>query len=241
VIEANGKPSNRFASYWKDAEGMAAAFGHQIAGKTGRPVGIIFLASQKSVPLKNWIAPAFLKDAPSLMEDYKTVGSKYPDNPYYLENVRRYIADWKGYWGEYVPAMMSAKAVPEGGRWGENWGSFPSPEPEVGDSTASHNYNVYVHSFTPAALSGVVFLAGESMVADDQGANFGTEMAALAKCLKSRFTLWQDDADIPLIHTVPGKSLAPKITRPEGIAGKATTVEIGGWTELNGVFEAVVK
>ncbi|MCH7225438.1 hypothetical protein [Haloferula sp. A504] len=242
VLDENGKASNRFASYWKEAEGMAAALGNAIAQKTGRPVGIIFLQEKtEDVPLKNWIAPAFLKDAPSLMEDYKTVGSKYPDNPYYLENVRRYIADWKGYWGEYIPTMIKTRAVPEGAEWGESWGHYPSPKPEIGDSTATAAYNVYVHSFTPAALSGVVFLAGEATVAADQGANFGPEMAALAKSLKARFNLWQDDTDVPLIYTVPGKSLAPKITKPEGIAGESKAVEIGDWLDLVGVFEAVVK
>jgi hypothetical protein len=98
-----------------------------------------------------------------------------------------------------------------------------------------------VHCFTPAALSGVVFLTGEAMVAGDQGANFGPEMSALAKSFKSRFSLWSDDVDIPLIYTVPGKSLAPKITQPKGIKGKATAVELGEWTELDGVFEALVK
>ena len=240
-LDENGKPTNRFASYWKDAEGLAAALGHHLAAKSGRPTGIIFLGGKQDVPLKNWIAPAFLKDAPSLMEDYKTIGSKYPDNPYYLENVRRYIADWKGYWSDYIPAMMKTKAVPEGAAWGENWGHYPSPEPEVGDSTATFNYNVYLHSFTPASLSGVVFLAGEAMVADDQGANFTPEMTALAKSFKNRFSLWQDKTDVPLFYTVPTKSLAPKITKPQGIQGQATPVEIDSWNDVSGVLKAVAE
>ena len=100
---------------------------------------------------------------------------------------------------------------------------------------------MYVHCFTPAALSGILFLTGESMVADDQGANFGPEMSALANCFKTRFTLWQDDEDIPFIYTVPSKALAPKITQPEGIKGKSTAVELDDWLELGGVLEAVVK
>ncbi|NNM29536.1 MAG: hypothetical protein HKO57_08440, partial [Akkermansiaceae bacterium] len=237
VLDANGKPSNRLAAYWKDAEGLAAAIGNRISAKNGRPVGIIYLKAKKDIPLKNWIAPSFLKDAPSLMPDYKTIGSKYFDNPYYLANVRRYIADWKSYWGENIPAMMKTEAVPDG----SSWGQLPSPKPELGDSTATFEYNVYMHCFTPAALSGIVFLTGEAMVADDQGANFGPEMTVLADSFKSRFSLWSDNVDIPLIYTVPGKSLAPKITRPEGIKGKSTAVEIGDWMELGGVFEAVVK
>ncbi|MCF7673928.1 MAG: hypothetical protein K9N23_00475 [Akkermansiaceae bacterium] len=237
VMEANGKWSNRLAAYWKDAEGLAAALGHSISAKTGRPVGIIFLQAKQDIPIKNWIAPSFLKDAPSLMDDYKTVGSQYFDNPYYLANVRRYIADWKQYWGEYIPAMMATRAVPDG----SSWGQLPSPKPQVGDSTATFEYNVYVHCFTPAALSGILFLTGESMVADDQGANFGPEMSVLANCFKTRFTLWQDDEDIPFVYTVPSKALAPKLTQPEAIKGKSAAVELHEWLELGGVIEAVAK
>ena len=234
-LQEDGTWSNRLAAYWKDAEGLAAALGNHISAKTGRPVGIIYLKTKKDVPIKNWIAPGFLKYAPSLMEDYKTVGSQYPDNPNYVANARRYVSEWKTFWGEYVPAMMETKAVPNGSQWG----SYPSPLPEVGDSTATFEYNVYMHCFTPTAMSGIVFLTGEAMVAEDQGANFGPEMAALVKSFKTRFTLWQDDLDIPLIYTLPNKALAPKISAPQGMAGKTTAVEIDEWLKLDGVFDAV--
>ena len=237
VMQENGKWSNRLAAYWKDAEGLAAALGHSIAAKTDRPVGVIYLKAKQDIPIKNWIAPSFLKDAPSLMDDYRTVGSQYFDNPYYLANVRRYMAEWKAYWGEHIPAMMQTKTVPDG----SSWGSLPSPTPQVGDSTATFEYNVYVHCFTPAALSGVLFLTGESMTADDQGANFGPEMSALANCFKTRFTLWQDGPDVPFIYTVPSTTLAPKLTVPEGIEGDSKAVEIRDWLELGGVLKAVAK
>ena len=237
VMGANGKWGNRLAAYWKDAEGLAAALGNSISAKTGRPVGIIFLKAKKDIPLKNWIAPGFLKDTPTLVPDYKTIGSKYFDNPYYLANVRRYIADWKNYWGENIPAMMKSKAVPDGGSWGQ----LPSPKPELGDSTATFEYNVYMHCFTPTAMSGIVFLTGKSMVADDQGVNFGPEMAVLADSLKSRFALWQGDEDIPLIYTVPSKTLAPKITRPKGIKGKSSAVELDDWSDVGGVIDRTIS
>ena len=69
VKEANGKWSNRLAAYWKDADGLAAVIGNHLAAKTGRPTGIIYLKARKDIPLKNWIAPDFLKDAPSLLAD----------------------------------------------------------------------------------------------------------------------------------------------------------------------------
>ena len=131
--------------------------------------------------------------------------------------------------------------MPKGAAWGDNWGQYPSPEPVIGDTTATFEYNVYMHSFTPAALSGVVFLTGQGMVAGDEGANFGPEMAVLAKCMKSRFSLWQEDVDTPVFYTVPSKKFAPKLTKPEGIKGKSIAVEVGEWLELDGVLEAVIR
>jgi len=226
------KADNRFASYWKDAAGLAAALGHGIAAKTGQPVGIIFMQSKSDVALKNWIAADFLNQAPSLMADYKTVGSQYPDNPYYLENTRRYIADWRNYWGKYIPDMIETKAVPDGAAWGR----YPSPAPKIGDSQATCTYNVYVECFSPAQLSGIVFLCGTAM-AEEQGARFGSEMSVLGNCLKTKF----GGDDVPFIYTVPGKALAPKISEATGIKGKAEAVEISDWTDVAKVIEAVVK
>jgi len=214
---------------------LAATIGNTLATRSGRPVGIIFLKAKKDIPIKNWIAPGFLKDAPSLMEDYKTVGSQYPDNPYYLANVRRYIAEWQQYWGKHIPEMMSTKAVPDG----SSWGSYPSPIADIGDSTACFEYNVYVHSFTPAALSGIVFITGKGMVADG-GANFASEMAVLANSFKTRFGLqpglngsWESgEDDIPFIYTLPGKELAPSISVPE-IRGKSAAVKIDDWSDAS--------
>lgn len=236
VLREDGKWSNRMAAYWKEAEGMAAVIGNRIAAETGRPAGIIFLKAKKDIPIKNWIAPAYLNEAPSLMEDYKTVGSQYPGNPYYFANVRRYISEWKTYWGEYIPEMMKTQAVPDGSAWG----GFPSPKPEVGDSTATFEYNVYVHSFTPTAMRGIVFLTGESMVAEDEGAHYGPEMAALAKSFKSRFSIWHEGVDIPFYYTLPTTSLAPQLTQPK-IAGQHTAIRQDAWLSIDGLLDAIVS
>ena len=218
------KQDNRFASYWKDAQGLAAAFGHGIAAKTKNPVGIIFMQSKSDVSLKNWIAADFLNQAPSLMAEYKTVGSQHPDNPYYLDNVRRYIADWKKYWGEYIPTMIETKAAPDGAQWGV----FPTFQPEIGDSQATTTYNVYVDCFSPGQVSGVVFLTGNKMITDEQGANFGPEMSALANCFKAKL----GGEDVPFFYTIPTATLAPKITKPQAIKGPSTAIEINDWSAV---------
>ncbi len=241
VIGPNGKASNRFASYWKPAEGMAAQIGQAIAAKSGRPVGIIWMQEKASkfgpAQLSHWMSPSALKDSPTTMEDYKTVGSQYPDNPYYLENVRRYIKDWKGYWGSYVPEMMESKAVPEGAQWGESWGHYPSPKPVIGDSKATTVYNIYVAPFAPTAIKGAIFLTSEAMMGDSNGANFGAEMTALANCFHKEL----GDADAPFIFTVPSKALAGSITEPKGIKGKHQAIAIEDWKDVSKVISAVAK
>ena len=216
------KAVNRFASYWKDAEGLAAAFGHGIAAQTGHPIGIIFMQSRNDVVLKNWIAADFLNQAPSLMADYKTVGSQHTDNPNYIDNVRRYMADWKKYWDAYIPAMIETKAAPDGAIWG----IYPKLDPEIGDSQATTTYNVYVDCFSPAQVSGVVFLCGNKMISDAQGANFGSEMSVLANCFKTKF----GGDNVPFFYTIPAAALAPKITKPQAIKGTSTALEINEWS-----------
>jgi hypothetical protein len=229
--DGHGKPSrfsiatsrgvraeNRFASYWKDAENLAAHFGHGIAAKTKAPVGIIFMQSKSDVTLRNWIGADFLNQAPSLMADYKSVGSQYPDNPHYLDNVRRYIADWRKYWGDYIPTMIDTKAAPDGAKWGV----IPTFQPVIGETQSTKTYNVYVDCFSPGQVSGIVFLAGNAALTEAQGANFGPEMSALANCFKAKL----GGDDVPFFYTLPTAALAPQISKPQSIRGHATAIEI---------------
>ncbi len=216
------RAENRFASYWRDAEGLAAYFGHNIATQTKKPVGIIFMQAKSDMPLKSWIGADFLNRAPSLMNDYQTIGSQHTNNPYYIQNVRRYAADWRKYWAEYIPAMIQNKAAPDGAVWGQ----YPTLTPEVGDSTATGTYNIYVDCFSPAHVNGIVFVCGNAMIADQQGMNFGSEMKALADCFKANF----GGDDVPFFYTIPSSTLAPKITKPISIKGASTALEIAEWT-----------
>ena len=220
-------PKNRFASRWDDAGGIAGALGHRIGSRTGKPVGIVLMQSGMSgkpavntTELKSWISADYLKLAPSLVDDYKDLSAVRPGNPYYNANARRYVAAWQKYWGEYVPQMMATKQVPDG----VPWGSYPSLSSSV-TSTASQAYNVMVHSFTPGSFKGIIFLCSPVMFEDDQGANYGAELSALANCWKGKF----GGADPHFFYTIPSKALAPKITRPTQIKGKSTAYEIDHW------------
>ena len=236
-------PKNRFACEWMAASGFAAALGHKIGSKTGNPVGIIFMQSAMTsmgrgkpsvnlIGLKSWIPAEALRNAPSLMGDYRNLAAALPGNPYYDANVRRYIAAWKKYWGEYIPEMIATKEVPDG----VAWGSYPALTSSI-TSKASEVYNVMVHSFTPAGLRGIIFLTSPAMVTKDEGANFGEQLSVLGNSWKEKF----GGRDPHFIYTIPGKALAPKVTQSKKIKGTTTSVEVGDWSEVTKVIEAAVK
>ncbi len=234
-------PLNRFACEWTDATGLPAAIGNLIAAKTGRPVGIIFMKSGttsmgRGVPakdlstLKSWIPVNALKDAPSLVDDYKDLAAVRPGNPHYAANVRQYLGAWRSYWGDYVPQMVAERAVPDG----LVWGNYPTLAAGV-TSKASEVYNTMVHSFTPMQLKGIVFLAGPATFAEDGGARYGEQMSTLVNSWKERF----GGQDPHFLYTVPDKTLAPKFTRPKGIRGRSTAIPTSDWTEVSNLLEAL--
>jgi len=235
-------PKNRFACKWTDASGFAA-LGHRIGSKTGNPVGIIFMQSSMTsmgrgkpsvdlTDLKSWVPSEYLNQAPSLMDDYKNLAAAQPGNPYYDENVRRYIAAWNTYWGEYIPAMIASRKVPDGAAWGQ----YPALSSAI-TSKASQVYNVMVHSFTPADLKGILFLTSPAMVKNDQGANFGEQLSALANSWEEKF----GGKDQSFIYTIPNKALAPEITSPKAIKGKSAAIEIGDWSDATKVIDQAVS
>lgn len=231
-VAVSRAPDNRFASRWKEAAGLAAAIGHRVAAASGNPVGIVFMQSRDDGELKRWIPAEDLDQAPSLMEDFKELAALRPGNAYYEANARRYLADWKRYWSEYIPEMIATRRVPDG----KVWGDYPTLAGH-GTSTAAQTYNVMTHSFTPAALRGIIFLAGPGQVARDEGANFGPELAVLAGGWRRRF----GGEPLPFIYTIPSRKLAPKITAPTDIEGPRRAVEVSDWSDVSGLLEAVVE
>jgi len=224
-VSTSTTPENRFASYWEDATGEPAALAARLATSPNRPVGVIFMQTsagkgQPDAKLKEWIAADCLNLAPSLMDDYKQLAAVRPGNDYYDANARRYVADWKKFWSGYVPEMISSKRVPDG----VPWGKYPTMESSV-TTTGAQTWNVLAESFTPGAFKGILFLSNPDMVAGDGGALFGEQMSALANCMKKRF----GGTDTPFYYTLPAKSLAAKITKPQAIQGRNVALEINRW------------
>jgi hypothetical protein len=225
-VATSTTPDNRFASYWEDATGEAAALAARLATSPDRPVGVIFMQSMpagKGMPdakLKEWIAADCLNLAPSLMDDYKQLASVRPGNEHYDANVQRYLTDWKKFWSGYVPELIATKRSPDGAAWG----AFPTMAGSL-TTKGSQTWNVLAESFAPGAFKGILFLSGPDMVAEDDGALFGEQMSALANCMKKRF----GGEDMPFYYTLPAKSLAPKISKPSGIQGRAEVLEIIDW------------
>jgi hypothetical protein len=225
-VSVSTVPDGTGASKWEDAKGgLAGALGQRIAAKTGRPVGIIFMQSAggKDIAepeLKNWIDAESLEKAPSLIEDHKQLAGAKPGNPYYDANVRRYLADWKKYWSDYIPKLIAEKRMPDG----IAWGTYPTLAGEI-TTTAAQSCNVLTCPFWPGSYKGVVFLAGEAMFTKDQGAHYGEQLTVLVNSWKEKFAC----QDPRFFYTLPSKTLAPKITPPAGIKGKSTAMEIDQW------------
>lgn len=230
MVSTSTDPENRFASTWEDAAGsdFASALGHRLAKQSGRPTGIIHMTSDE-VPLKSWFRFEHLKNAPSLVADYRNLAQIQPGNEVYDENVRRYIGAWKTYWGEFIPQMIATRGVPNG----EKWGTYPKLAGEVTTKACETN-NVCTYSFVPGAFKGVLFLTGPAMVNKDQGENFGPELSALANGFIEDF-----GGEAKFIYTVPDKNLAPKITVPKAINGENQSIEIKDWNDYNSVLNAI--
>ena len=222
-------PNTRFSSLWEEAtDDFASALGHRLARKSGRPTGIIHMTGE-DVPLASWIPFDGLKNAPSLKADYENLAQVQPGNAIYDANVRRYIAAWKSYWSDFIPPLIATRAVPNG----EPWGTYPQLAAEV-TSKATQTQNVCAASFIPGSFKGIVFLPGPATVKDDQGANFGPEMSALANSFitgsggKARF-----------IHGMPDRQLAPKVTAPAAIQGEHRSIAITGWADPGVLLDAI--
>ncbi|MFK7789205.1 MAG: sialate O-acetylesterase [Phycisphaeraceae bacterium] len=191
-VAVSTTPENRFASYWEDvkADSLHGAIAHRIAAQSkGVPVGVIFMQTnpgkgQADVPLKSWIPFWSLKDAPSLADDFAKLGTQYPGAPTYHDNIRRYAKDWQTYWDKYIPKMIATKAVPDGSAWGV----IPNKAAADAKSDATQAYNVMVHSFTPAALKGVIFIVGEDTLAGLSEATFDEQFKVLTKSWAGRFS-----------------------------------------------------
>lgn len=221
-VSTSFDPNTRFSSLWEDATNdFASAIGHQLAKKSGRPTGIVHMTSDE-VPLNSWFKFEHLKNAPSLMADYENLAQVRPGNPVYDANVKRYIGAWKTYWSEFIPQMIATRAVPNG----EVWGSYPRIDSTL-SSKATMTHNALTNSFTPGSFKGIIFLSGQAMVKDDQGANFSSELSALANG-------WIEDfgGKAKFVYTIPSPALAPKITEPKSIKGGAKSVVIEDWNKM---------
>ena len=175
------------------------------------------------VELKRWVPADALNQAPSLMDDYKNLAAARPGNAYYDANVRHYMEAWKKYWSDFIPQMIATRKVPDGAAWGH----YPVLSSSV-TSKASEVYNVMVHSLTPAAIKGIVFIHSPEMVKNDHGANYGEQLSVLASNWKEKFS----GKDPHFFYTMPGKETAPKITKPTKIKGRSTGVEVKKNAEL---------
>jgi sialate O-acetylesterase len=221
MVSTSLTPHNRYASFWlAPKDGPAGAFAARLHKATGRPVGVVFM-SAPNLELKHWIGFDQLAAVPSLKADYENISAALPGSPAYDADVRQYLAAWKKYWAEEVPKLIATKRHPHPSGWGE----YPSLGGEV-TATAAQAYNVMTSPFADFRFKGIVFLTGPKMVAGDEGASFAEQLPALAASWRATF-----GGDPAFYYTLPAKSLAPRISAPQGIAPPSTAIEVTDWNE----------
>jgi len=210
------------------ADVFANVLGARIHARTGQPVGIVVMDAKNpkgEPPLqtKSWIGFDWLKQAPSLMADYRDLEPVYhPDPNSCSARAEQDIANWQKFWKSIPPEVLAAKRLADGAA------SIALPVFPVGHAVtteATVTYNMLIAAFNPANVKGVICLTPESFFAPDQGANFASEFSVLANCWKESF----GGGDPHFFYTIPSKGLAPKITTPVQIKGRNTAFEISRW------------
>ena len=218
-MSASGNIDSRFYSRWAAAEGLPKVLGEKIHAKTGKPVGIIIMETRSEVPLKGWVGYDWLKQVPAWKADADELHTRYsPDPTVFAANAATYTKDWQDYWNKLGndPAFKS--------------GTLPRfPSAKAVKTPATMTYNMLIAAFNPASFKGVICLTPESFIGDDEGAGFGAEFAVMANCWKETFAAGDSPLDPSFIYTLPGKSLAAKITKPTAIEGNSTAYEMNEW------------
>jgi len=100
-------------------------------------------------------------------------------------------------------------------------------------------------AFTPMAMKGIILLSSPEMTGPSDVASFGSELTVLANSLKDRFSLAEKvgpEAGNKMLfaYTMPSETLAPGITRPEGIRGKTLEVPITDWSDVTRLIESLM-
>jgi sialate O-acetylesterase len=225
-LSSSGTQSSRFFSVWATAEGLAKELGDKINAKTGQPVGIIIMNTSRDLPIKAWVGYEWLKNVPAWKADADQLYSRYaPDPKAYAANAETFIADWKTYWEKIAtdPAFRTSNA---------SGGTPRFPGAKGVKTPATMTYNMLIAAFGPGNFKGIVCLTPKSFYAKDQGASFGEEFSVMANCWKETFARGQEILDPYFFYTMPGKASAPKVTKPSGIKGKSTGLEVKSNAEL---------
>lgn len=232
-LEIPGKGDRRYA-IWRPSADLkqnsaidvfASVLGARIQAKTGKPVGIVVMNTKDAdeIRISSWIGYEWLKQTPSLMPYYQDMRPRYhPDPQEYIDRAKQGISDWKTFWKTTAPEVLTSKRLADGAASIAIPGLPPAAD---GKTSATETYNMLIASFNPANFKGVICLTPQSFFAEDQGATFGPDFSVLANCWKENFA----GEDPHFFYTVPNKTLAPKITQPQGIKGKSAAFEMNHW------------
>jgi hypothetical protein len=159
--------------------------------------------------------PVHRNNLHSLVRGWRT------DPKVYAANAETYINDWKTYWKNVsTDPTFEAGAMPR----------FPGAK--AVETPATMTYNMLIAAFGPGNFKGVICLTPESFLGEDEGAGFGKQFSVMANSWKETFAYGKQVIDPHFCYTIPGKTLAWKLTAPTGIKGKSTAYPMKEWLSV---------
>ena len=217
-MNASGNPISRAFPRWSPTVGITTELAKRIHAKTKKPVGIIVLDTP-ALPTKAWAGYETLKKIPAWKADVEQLKPMYEQNPATFQaNTSAFITLWKDYWKSVAAnPYFESGAIPR----------FPGA---VKVSTnAATAYNQSICAFTPGSFKAVLCLTGKGLLDENEGADFGRRFPVIVNCWKDAFA-WGKQTSAPhFVYSLPTKDLAPKLTKPSGINGVSTAIELKKW------------
>ena len=222
-VNASGWPASKHFAKWSPTVGIADELAKKIHAKTGKPVGIVLLDTKgASVPIKSWTGFNALKEIPAWKADYDELKPFYQPNPQGPpKNAEQYVKNWKEYWQNVqTDETFESGAIP----------SFPGVKKI--ESKATRHFNQSICAFTPGNFKAILFLTGKDSMGETEGADFGKQFAVMANSWKDAFARGKEVIDPHFVYALPSSELAAKVTKPEGIKGKNTPVDLKEWVSI---------
>ncbi|MDT8390735.1 MAG: hypothetical protein RRC34_09545 [Lentisphaeria bacterium] len=227
-MNASGYPQSRYFPRWSPTFGFNEELANRIHTRTGHPVGIILMNAKKRTGIKDWVGYEYLKLLPDWKADVDALKPLYARDPQeFMRSAEAYIHSWQAYWQtvQVDPARSGALPV------------FPGSDHI--ETSATMTYNQLISAFSPGNFKAILCLTGKGFMDDAEGVDFGPRFAIMANCWKETFARstssgqahGQEGVNPHFVYVLPSGRLAPALTRPAGIMGRSTSIELDEWID----------